>query len=185
MAAHPPKLLDRVRARRRMHHAAWSTEQRSVHWIVRSIRFHTLRHPSDLGRADIERFLTHVAVVDHVTASTQHQARSAVLLLDRAVLGGPMEHLTQVVVAQRPRRTPVVLTRDDVHAIFAQRSGVPLRMAQLLDGSGLRLMAWVRRRITAGDVAHHQVTVHDGNGSKDRMTMRPMSLVEPLRAPMQ
>lgn len=177
-----PKLLDRVRAMLRMKHYAYSTEQTYIHWIVRFIRFHQLRHPEQMGRADIEAFLTHLAVDEHVTASTQNQARSALLFLYRHVLAVPLDSIEPIVTARRSRHVPVVLTRAEVNAIFAYMTGVPLLMAQILYGSGLRLMECVRLRVKDIDFAYQQITVRDGKGSKDRHTMLSAKCIEPLRA---
>src|SRR5262249_47635569 len=144
------------------------------------IRFHQLRHPRDLGLADIEAFLSHLAVDGHVAASTQNQARSALLFLYRHVLEIPIDVPRDVIVAKTPRRLPTVLTRDEVRAVIRELSGMYRLMAQLLYGSGLRLMECVRLRVKDLDFEQRQLTVRDGKGMHDRVTILPDRLSAPL-----
>ena len=176
-----PRLLDQVRAVLRSKHYSIRTEQSYVDWITRYIRFHGMRHPRELGAPDIPAFLTHLAVDLDVAAATQNQARSALLFLYRDVLGAEVDAPRDVVAAKAPRRLPVVLTRDEVRAVLAQLSGVYLLMAKLLYGSGLRLMECVRLRVKDVDFAQRQLTVRDGKGMRDRVTMLPDSLSQPLQ----
>jgi site-specific recombinase XerD len=125
-------------------HYSIRTEQSYIDWIARYIRFHQLRHPVDLGLADIEAFLSHLAVDGHIAASTQNQARSALLFLYRHVLEIPIDAPRDVIVAKTPRRLPTVLTKDEVRAVIRELSGTYRLMVQLLYGSGLRLMECVR-----------------------------------------
>ena len=177
----PPKLLDEVRNAIRSRHYSRRTEDSYVDWITRYIRFHQLRHPRELGPAEISAFLTHLAVELHVAAATQNQARCAVLFLYRAVLGVEVEGLESVVLAKRPARLPTVLTRDEVRAVLHRMAGIYRLMAQLLYGSGLRLMECVRLRVKDLDFSLRQITVRDGKGMRDRVTMLPDSMVAPLR----
>ena len=175
------KLLDQVRDHIRARHYSIRTERSYVSWIVRFIRFHGLRHPRDLGAPEVEAFLTHLAVSEGVAASTQNQARSALLLLYRAVLGLPLPALDDVVAAKMPRRLPTVLTRAEVRAVLGHLDGEHALMARLLYGSGLRLLECLRLRVKDLDFAQHQLTVRDGKGAHDRITMLPDSLITPLQ----
>ena len=182
MSSPQPKLLDQVRALLRSKHYSRRTEQSYVDWITRYVRFHQLRHPRELGATDIAAFLTHLAVDLEVAAATQNQARSALLFLYRQVLGIRMDSPREIVAAKAPRRLPVVLTRDEVRAVLAHLDGIHLLMAQLLYGSGLRLMECVRLRVKDIEFAQQQLTVRDGKGMRDRMTMLPDSLAQPLHS---
>jgi len=182
MSSSQPKLLDQVRALLRSKHYSQRTEQSYVDWITRYVRFHQLRHPRELGATDIAAFLTHLAVDLEVAAATQNQARSALLFLYRQVLGISMDSPREIVAAKAPRRLPVVLTRDEVRAVLAHLDGIHLLMAQLLYGSGLRLMECVRLRVKDIEFAQQQLTVRDGKGMRDRVTMLPDSLAQPLHS---
>jgi site-specific recombinase XerD len=133
------KLLDQVREVLRKKHYSLRTEESYIDWIARYVRFHQLHHPRDFGLADIEAFLSHLAVDGHVAASTQNQARSALLFLYRAVLEIPIDAPRDVIQAKTPQRLPTVLTRDEVRLVIRELSGTYRLMAQLLYGSGLRL----------------------------------------------
>lgn len=174
------KLLDQVRDHIRARHYSLRTERSYVSWIVRFIRFHGLRHPRELGPPAIEAFLTHLAVVDRVAASTQNQARSALILLYREVLDLALPTLDDVVAAKMPRRLPTVLTRAEVRAVLHGLAGEHALMARLLYGSGLRLLECLRLRVKDLDFGQHQLVVRDGKGAHDRITMLPDSLVAPL-----
>jgi integron integrase len=176
-----PKLLDQVRAVIRAKHYSRRTEESYVDWITRYVRFHGTRHPRELGAPEIAAFLSHLAVDLEVAASTQNQARCALLFLYREVLGVEMEEPREVVAAKMPRRLPVVLTREEVRAVLAELSGVYRIMGQLLYGSGLRLMECVRLRVKDLDFAQRQLTVRDGKGMRDRVTTLPERLLAPLR----
>jgi len=175
-----PKLLDQVRARLRSRHYARRTEQSHIDWITRYVRFHQMHHPRELGPADISAFLTHLAVELKVSASTQNQARSALLFLYREVLGIAIDAPHDVVAAKTPQRLPTVLTKHEVRAVLAALSGEYRLMAQLLYGSGLRLMECLRLRVKDLDFAQHQLIVRDGKGMHDRLTMLPDGLVAAL-----
>jgi integron integrase len=176
-----PKLLDQLRAVLRRNHYSRRTEESYVYWVARFIHFHQLRHPRDLGTPEIEAFLTHLAVVDTVAASTQNQARSALLFLYQEVLKIALDPLHGVAPAKQPQRLPTVLTRDEVRAVLTQLSGTYRLMAQLLYGSGMRLMECIRLRVKDLDFGQQQVVVRDGKGAKDRVTLLPIRLVTPLQ----
>jgi integron integrase len=180
-----PKLLDLVRAVIRSKHYSRRTEETYVDWITRYVRFHKTRHPRELDSADITAFLTHLAVDLDVAASTQNQARSALLFLYREVLGLEIDAPQNVVAAKMPRRLPTVLTRDEVRTVLRLMSGEQRLMAQLLYGSGLRLMECLRLRVKDLNFAQHELTVRDGKGMHDRVTMLPDALTAPLEVHLQ
>jgi len=180
--AEPPKLLDQVRARLRLKHYARRTEEAYVDWIVRYIHFHHNRHPSELGTADVEAFLTYLATERNVAASTQNQAFCAILFLYREVLNLPLNaEAIQPLWAKKPAHLPVVLTKEEVGQVLAQMSGTQLLQAQLLYGSGLRLLECLRLRVKDLDFALHEIIVRDPKGNHDRVTMLPVSLIPRLR----
>src|SRR5438128_170786 len=173
-----PKLLDQVRDVIRLKHFSIRTEQSYIHWIRRFILFHHKRHPRDMAETEVTEFLTHLARDGGVAASTQNQALSALLFLYKEVLKCEIGWLEGVERAKRPSRLPVVLTRDEVHKIFAHLHGKDRLMAGLLYGSGLRLMECVRLRVKDVDLGYLRITVRDGKGGKDRVTMLPVNLAK-------
>jgi integron integrase len=176
-----PRLLDRVRAALRARHYSLRTEHAYVAWIRRFIFFHGKRHPDEMGEAEINSFLTHLAVARKVSASTQNQALSSLLFLYKQVLGRTIEGLGEVVRARRPERLPVVLTPGEVKSVLQHLDGTPRLVATLLYGTGLRLMECLRLRVKDIDFALNQILVRDGKGQKDRLTMLPGALRERLR----
>lgn len=177
-----PKLLDQVRDKLRVKHYAIRTEQSYVDWIKRYIYFHDKTHPKDLGAQDVEAFLTHLAVVGKVAASTQNQAKSALLFLYREVLEIQLPWLDNVTQAKAPKKLPVVLTVAEVQAVLSRLSGSHLLIASLLYGGGMRLMEAVRLRVQDVEFARHEIIVREGKGFKDRVTMLPESVVVQLKA---
>ena len=177
----PPKLLDQVRERLRVKHYSIRTEQVYVDWIKRFIWFQGKRHPKDMGAREIEAFLTHLAVKGKVAASTQNQAKSALLFLYREVLEQELPWLDKVTQAKAPKRLPVVLTVAEVQAVLSGLSGTHWLIASLLYGSGLRLMEAVRLRVKDVEFSRHEIIVREGKGAKDRMTMLPESVIEPFK----
>ena len=175
-----PRLLEQVRHVIRLKHYSLRTEDAYLHWIKEYILFHRKRHPSELGAQDVGAFLTHLAVTKQVAASTQNQAASAILFLYREVLALPIDWVDGVQRAKRPSRLPVVFTREEVRAVLAHLDGTKWLMASLLYGAGLRLMECVRLRVKDVDFAYGQIIVRDGKGSKDRVTLLPVALREPL-----
>jgi integron integrase len=169
----PPKLLDRVREANRLRHGSRSTEKSYVGWIRRYILFHGKRHPAEMGAPEITQFLSSLAIEGRVAASTQNQALSALLFLYRHVLHQDLPWLDDVVRAKRPKRLPIVLTRDEVRAVIFELDGTPRLMATLLYGAGLRLLECCRLRTQDIDFATNQVIVRDGKGAKDRATVLP------------
>ena len=182
---HPPKLLDRVRQVLRRKHYSYRTEQSYIQWIKRYILFHNKRHPKEMGAPEIVAFLTYLAVEEHVAAGSQNQGLSALLFLYRDVLGQDLDLSFNAVRAKKPKRLPTVLTRQEVQHVFAHLTGLHLLIAQLLYGSGLRLMECLRLRVKDLDFEQFQVIVRDGKGQKDRVTVLPQALVEPLQRQLQ
>jgi integron integrase len=176
-----PKLLDQVRDVIRRKHFSIRTEQSYVDWIRRFILFHNKRHPRDMAEIEVTEFLTHLARDGRVAASTQNQALSALLFLYKDVLKHEIGWLEKAERAKKTPKLPVVLSRSEVKQIFAHLHGVPKLMTGLLYGSGLRLMECVRLRVKDIDFALAQIAVRDAKGGKDRITMLPVNLSEPLR----
>ena len=180
-AVAPPRLLDRMREALQSRHYSRRTEQAYCQWVRRFVRFHGLRHPAEMGEAEINAFLTHLATEDHVSASTQTQALSALLFLYRHVLRREVGTLDGLVRARKERRLPVVLTREEVRRVLAQLDGDLRLIASLLYSSGLRLTECLRLRVQDVDLTRTELTVRDGKGGKDRVTMLPDTLAVPLR----
>jgi integron integrase len=181
LAPGKPKLLDQVRDAIRLRHYSIRTEQAYTDWIKRFILFHNKRHPREMSEEEVAQFLTHLARHGHVAASTQNQALSALLFLYKEVLKQEIGWLKNVERAKRPPKLPVVLSPAEVRRIFAHLKGMQKLMAALLYGSGLRLMECVRLRVKDVDFAYAQITVRDAKGGKDRVTMLPVNLAQPLK----
>ena len=176
-----PRLLDQLRGALRSRHYSRRTEQAYCHWVRRYIHFHELRHPVEMAEPEINAFLTHLAVKEKVSASTQNQALSALLFLYRHVLERKIGDLGEVIRARKPKRLPVVMTREEVKEVLVLLTGDKLLMASLMYGAGLRLMECLRLRIQDIDFSRNEIHVRDGKGAKDRITMLPESLKAPLR----
>ncbi len=159
---HRRRILDRMRATIRARHYSPRTEKAYVGWAA--------------------RFLTHLATRDRVSASTQNQAFSALLFLIQQVLGRELGDIRDVVRAKRPLRLPVVLSRTEVDAILGAMQGTPRLMAQLMYGAGLRLLECCRLRVKDVDFTRREITVRDGKGRKDRRTVLPGKLMDPLKS---
>jgi integron integrase len=177
----PSRLLDRLRAACRVRHYSLRTEDAYAAWVARFILFHHKRHPLEMGPAEINAFLTHLAVKGRVSASTQNQAFSALLFLYQKVLEADPGRIAGVVRANRPRRLPVVLTPDEVQRVLAQMAGTCRLMAALLYGSGLRLLECLRLRVQDVDLGRRELLVRHGKGGKDRRTVLPAALVGDLQ----
>jgi integron integrase len=176
-----PRLLSQVHDAIRRKYYSRRTEEAYVHWIKRYIYFNGKRHPAGLGDAEVTAFLNHLAVDRKVAAGTQNQALSALLFLYREVLGSDLPWLDGVQRVTRPPRMPTVLARGEVERLLDHVQGSRWLMASLLYGSGLRVMECLRLRVKDLDFNYRQVLVRDGKGEKDRVTMLPEKLVEPLR----
>ena len=179
-AAPKPKLLDQVREAIRTRHYSYRTEKAYVHWIKRFIFFHNKRHPAEMGEAEIGRFLSSLATDSHVSASTQNQALNALLFLYREIVKKDIGYVDGVVRAKRPHRLPVVLTRQEVRSILGALGKSDWLMVMLLYGAGLRLMECLQLRVKDIDFTSNQILVRAGKGDKDRHTMLPTAVKEPL-----
>jgi integron integrase len=175
------RLVDQVRDVMRLRHYSLRTERTYWDWIERFIRFHGMRHPQEMGEPEVSAFLTHLARDGKVAASTQNQALSALLFLYKQVLKKEFAWLEGVERAKKPTRMPVVLTPEEVRKIFSHLQGDTQLMAGLLYGSGLRLMECVRLRVKDVDFGYASITVRDGKGAKDRVTMLPVNLAQGLQ----
>jgi integron integrase len=149
-------------------------------WVRRFVRFHGMRHPAEMGGPEINAYLTFIAVTLGVSASTQNQALAGLLFLYKYVLERPVEDLGTVIRARKPKRLPVVLTRDEVVDVLAELEGEKRLMAALMYGCGLRLTECLRLRVQDIDFGASEIMVRDGKGGKDRVTMLPESMREPL-----
>ena len=176
-----PKLLDQVRQQIRLRNYSIRTERVYAEWIKRFMRFHAYRHPAEMGAAEIEAYLTHLAVKRDVSASTQNQALAALLFLYKQVLKQELPWLDNVVRAKRPQHMPVVLTRDEVQRVLARLSGVPWLVASLLYGAGLRLTEALRLRVKDVEFSRREILVRDGKGQKDRVTVLPGTVIAVLQ----
>jgi integron integrase len=177
-----PSLLDALREAIRVRHYSLRTERTYEHWVVRFIRFHGRRHPRDLGGEHVTAFLSSLANQGHVAAATQNQALAALLFLYREVLRVELPWLDHVVRARRPNRLPTVLTREEAHAVLERMSGVHGLMARLMYGTGMRIAECLALRVKDVELTRGEIVVRQGKGGKDRVTMLPRTLVEPLRA---
>ena len=181
-ATRAPKLLERLRVHLRTRHYSLRTEVAYVDWVRRFILFHDKRHPQDMGPSEVEAFLSHLAVDRQVAASTQNQAKSALLYLYKQVLGVELPWLDEVVQAKRPQRLPVVLTPSEVRDVLLHMNGTPALVAQLLYGTGMRLLEALRLRVKDVEFARREIVVREGKGNKDRVTVLPENLIAPLQA---
>lgn len=177
----PKRLLEQVRDTLRRQHYSYRTERSYVDWIKRFILFHHKRHPSEMGTTEVEAFLNFLAVDRTVAASTQNQAFSALLYLYREVLRLPLGDINAL-RAREPKRLPTVLTKTEVRNVLGNLSGVYALMARILYGSGIRLMECVRLRVKDLDFGHGRIVIREGKGNKDRITMLPAALAQPLQA---
>jgi integron integrase len=177
-----PKLLDEVRTVIRVKHFSLSTERSYVGWIRRFILFHHKKHPREMAETEIREFISHLAVNARISASTQTVALSALLFLYRDVLKRDLVYIENIERAKPAKHLPVVFTRNEVQSVLARLDGTVHLVASLLYGSGLRLMEALRLRVKDLDFERQEVTVRQGKGAKDRLTMLPTSTLEPLRA---
>lgn len=172
------KLMNQVREVLRYHHYAIRTEQSYVQWILKFIKFNGTRHPKEMGKPEIEGFLSHLAINRKVAVSTQNQAFNAILFLYRDVLLMPVADRIEAVRSRKPKRLPTVLGKEEVGRLINSMEGT---MAKLLYGSGLRLMEVIRLRVQDLDCANKQLMVRDGKGNKDRATLLPDPVHLPLK----
>lgn len=180
-----PGLLEVMRQSLRTRHYSIRTEEIYLRWVWRFVMFNRRRHPRELGSAEVSAFLTHLAVTGEVSASTQNQALSALLYLYREVLGVELPWLQDVVRARRPRKLPVVLSREEVQALLLRVEGDAGLVIRLLYGTGMRLLEACRLRLQDLDMARRIIVVRAGKGAKDRTTMLPGSLLGELERQME
>ena len=176
-----PKRLTRLREQIRLTHYSLRTEQVCVDWARRFIIFHGKRHPVDMAAPEVEAFLTHLAVERHVSASTQNQAKSALLFLYKEVLQADLPWLNEMVAAKASRRLPVVLTPAEVRAMLLELDGSMHLVGSLLYGTGMRLLEGLRLRVKDIEFARREIIVREGKGNKDRVTVLPENLIVPLK----
>jgi integron integrase len=181
-SSQPKKLLDRAREKLRLKSYAYETEKTYVGWIKRYILFHQKRHPAEMGKVEVEAFLTNLAVEQNVAPSTQNQALQALLFLYRDVLGCPITGDIKALRAKETRRLPTVLTTQEVRTVLKYLTGVNHLVALLLYGSGLRVNECLSLRVKDIDFESREITVRAGKGDKDRMTMLPQSAIPELQA---
>ena len=184
-APQQPKLLDLLRQRIRVLHYSIRTEQAYVDWARRFILFHGKRHPRDMGAPEVMAFLTHLAVERNVAASTQNQAKAAILFLYKEVLQQDLPWLDEVVSAKKARRLPVVLTQREVRELLLQLQGTQWLVASLLYGTGMRILEALRLRVKDVEFERRELVVRQGKGNKDRVTVLPENLIAPLREQME
>lgn len=180
-SSRPPKLLEQVRSAIRVKHYSYRTEQSYIHWIRRYIYFHNKTHPKDLDGKDISNFISHLALRENVSASTQNQALCALVFLYKQVLGQDTGKFPEIQWAKKPKRTPVVFSKSEVQSVINNLSGVHRMMATLLYGSGLRLNECLQLRIIDVDFEYKQIFVRNGKGFKDRVTMLPENIINELK----
>ena len=180
-SSRPPRLLDQVRERIRVKHYSIRTEEAYVDWTRRFVLWHGKRHPRDMGAAEVEAFLSHLACERKVSASTQNQAKSALLFLYKQVLEVDLPWLAEVTQARVSRRLPVVLTQREVKALLDHLNGTMWLVASLLYGTGMRLLEGLRLRVKDVEFERREIVIREGKGNKDRVTVLPENLIEPLR----
>jgi integron integrase len=175
-----PRLLDQVRDIIRAKHYSIRTEEAYLQWMRRYILFHNKRHPREMGAKEINQFLSSLAVERKVSASTQNQALCAILFLYKEVLHQEIGMIDDLIWSKKSKKLPVVLAKEEIGSVLSQLSGTPWIMANLLYGAGLRLMECLRLRVKDIDFSYDQIVVRDGKGGKDRVTMLPLRLKEPI-----
>ncbi|MBY0400723.1 integron integrase [Myxococcota bacterium] len=176
----PPRVLDALRAQLRLRHRSPSTEKSYVGWVRHFIHFHGKRHPAEMGRVEVEAFLTHLAMSRNVSAGTQNQALNGLLFFYRYVIGRDLGALSEVVRARRPSRIPVVLSVEETERVIAELSGDMRTVALLLWGGGLRLLEALRLRVQDVDFERRELRIRDGKGRRDRLTVLPERAVDAL-----
>ena len=176
-----PKLLDQLRDKIRLRHYSIRTEEAYLDWAKRFILFHNKRHPQEMGKSEVEAFLSWLAIERKVAASTQNQAKSALQFLYKEVLEIDLAWLSEVEQARKPKKLPVVLSEQEAQQLLLHLSEDWLLMGRMLYGTGMRLMEGLRLRVQDVDFGRNEVMIREGKGGKDRVTMLPKSLVEPLQ----
>ena len=176
-----PKLLDQIKTHMRSAHYSKRTEESYVNWIKRFILFHNKTHPEKLGKDEIRKFLNHLAVERNVSASTQNQALQGILFLYKEILHKDIGWVDDIQRPTKPKHIPVVFSKAEAHAVLNNMSGLPLFIAQLLYGSGLRLSEALRLRVKDIDFEYRHIIIYDAKGEKDRITLLPDSLIPKIK----
>jgi integron integrase len=175
------KLLDQLSDEIRIRHYSIRTEQAYTQWVKRFILFNNKQHPAQLGAAQINAYLSHLAIAENVAASTQNQALNAIIFFYKEVLKITPPDFSSFIRAKRPQKLPIVLSKEEIHKIFGQLCGVYHLIASLLYGCGLRLMESLRLRVKDIDFNYKQITIRDGKGGKDRVTILPTACSNTLQ----
>ncbi len=175
-----PKLLDQVRNAIRVRHYSRLTEKSYTYWVRFFIRFHKMRHPRDMGEDEVGQFLTFLAVKRNVAASTQNQALNAIVFLYKRVLDQPLGLIQNATRAKRPQKIPVVFSHDEIRRILEHMDGKSALITRLMYGAGLRIMECLRLRVKDIDFDRKEISVRNGKGGKDRVTVLPLSLIGDL-----
>jgi integron integrase len=175
------KLITQVKEMIRLKHYSIHTEKAYVDWIVRFVKFHKMKHPQEMGEKEVETFLTHLAIDLDVASSTQNQALNALVFLYSKVLKKPLSGKMEITWVKRSKKLPVVLTVKETKELIAALDGITKLMAQILYGSGLRLMECLRLRVQDLDFEMNQIMVRSGKGNKDRITMMPAKIKDELK----
>lgn len=176
-----PKLLEQARDTIRLRHYSIRTEESYLRWMKQYILFHNKKHPAQMGESEVTAFLSHLAVDRQVSSSTQNQALAALLFLYKEVLKQPLDWLDKIQRAKKPERLPLVFTREEVRSILIHLEGSKWIVGSLLYGAGLRLLECLRLRVKDIDFGYNQIVVRDGKGAKDRVTVLPSIVREPLQ----
>ena len=174
------RFLDQLRNFIRLRGLAYKTEQTYVFWIKRFIRFHGRKHPETMGSGEVEAFLSHLVLQANVSVATQRVALNALIFLYREFLGSPLEEL-QYEPARKPKKLPVVFSPDEARRVIANLEGEYQLVAMLIYGAGLRISEALRLRVKDVDFGMQQLIVREGKGGKDRITLLPERLIEPLQ----
>ncbi|HTP80562.1 MAG TPA: integron integrase [Bacteroidota bacterium] len=174
------KLLDEVRESIRLQHLSIRTEEAYIYWIKKFILFHQKRHPATMGEPEIRAYLSHLAIDNEVSASTQNLALHSILFLYKSVLQKDLGSVHPVDLAKRPKRLPQVYSRQEIVSILQASDGTNKLVSALLYGSGMRLLECLRLRVQDIDFDRNQIFIRSGKGDKDRYTILPQSLKEPL-----
>jgi integron integrase len=175
------KILDQLKDEIRRRNYSYSTEKNYSLWVIRYVRYHNLQHPLKLHEKDIVEFLNHLANELNLAASTQNQALSAIVFLYEHILNRPVEHLQHLKRAKKPKHLPVVLSENEAMAVISRMDGVNKLILSLIYGSGLRISETLRLRILDVDFEYKQITVRNGKGLRDRVTMLPESIIPALK----
>lgn len=176
-----PKLLDQVRQIIRIKHYSLRTEESYINWIKRFIFFHDKKHPIEMGEEEIGKFITYLAQNEKVSASTQNQALCAIVFLYKNVLQKELKNTISIYWSKRPKKLPVVFTKNEAIGVLDKLNGTHWLVAMLLYGSGLRLSESLELRVKDIDFGYNQIMVRDSKGEKDRTTMLPQKIIVPLK----